>query len=193
MDSTFFPGQQTDERILYYSKPHPAVKYLSFVKIMSFGLLVLFAFQIIAFNLPNFASIFKMAGLILTTILIIIGLWWVHATHENQEVYITDRRIVKLSPLSPFHRTTRTLFWDEAVKSKTYYKNPFLERILGIGSIEIHARSQDKDNVDINNLIYHEDLANYIDKILYTYKTNPADLKNFKEFIPKPRGQRDKN
>jgi hypothetical protein len=190
MRSQSFPGQQTDEKILYYAKPHNAIKYISFVKILIGGLLVLLAFQIISLNLPFYADTFGVMGYFLTIFLIIIGLWWVKTTHDSTEIYITDRRIVKFSAFSPLHKTTRTLYWDEAVKSKTYRKNHLLEKMLGIGSLEIHARSQDKDNVDIDHLIYHEDLANYIDKILYTFKNKPEDLKTFREFVPKPKGQR---
>ena len=191
MNNSFFPGQQTDEKVLYYTKPHASVKYISFAKIVFLGLLVLLAFQVVAFTVPFFGDVLRIASLVLTIIIILVGLWWVNSTHEKTEIYVTDRRIVKFAPLTPFRLTTRTLFWDEAVKSKTYHKNAILERMLGIGSIEIHARSQDKDNVDLNHLIYHEDLSNYIDKILYTYKTKPDELKNFKEFVTKPKGQRD--
>lgn len=185
-----FPGQQTDEKVLYFTKPHPVIKFISFLKVLILGLFVLFAFQIVAFNLEVLATPIKVLGLFLTVILILVGLWFVNSTHEGTKIYITDRRIVKFAPFSPFAKTTRALFWDEAVKTKTYYKNPVLERFLGIGSIEVHARSQDKDNVDANFLIYHEDLANYIDKILYTFKNKPEDLKTFAEFVPKPKGQR---
>lgn len=188
--TTTFPGQQTDEKVLYFAKPHPGIKFIGFIRVIVLGLLVFFAFQIISFNLPIIAGPVKAVGFALAVLLILIGLWWTQKTHAGTEVYITDRRVVKFAPVSPFHRTTRALFWDEAVKCKTYYQNPLLERLLGIGSLEIHARSQDKDNVDVNNLSYHEDLANYIDKILYTFKNKPEDLKNFKEFVAKPKGQR---
>ncbi len=98
---------------------------------------------------------------------------------------------MKFAAISPIHKSTRALFWDEAVKAKSYHKNAVLEKLLGTGSLEIHARSQDKDNIDIDHLIFHEDLSNYIDKILYTFKNKPEDLKSFKEFVPKPKGKRD--
>lgn len=191
MTNTFFPGQQSDEKVLYRAKPHGIVKIVSFTKVVIIGLLVLFFFQIVGLTLPVLAYVLTSAGLVLTAVLILTGLWWVQSTHDKTEVYITDRRIIKFTSITPFNKTTRALFWDEAVKAKTYHKNAFWERIIGVGSIEIHARSQDKDNVDINHLTYHEDLANYIDKILYTYKNKPGELLTFKEFVPKPKGKRD--
>lgn len=191
MTNTFFPGQQSDEKVLYHTKPVKAVKYVSFAKIILVGLLVLFAFQVVALNLSPIASFVKLAGLILTTVLIAVGIWWVNSTHQGTDIFVTDRRFVKFSAISPLHKTTRALFWDETVKAKSYHKNAIWEKLLGVGSIEIHARSQDKDNIDVDHLIFHEDLANYIDKILYTYKSKPGELANFKEFVPKPRGKRD--
>lgn len=186
-----FPGQQTEEKVLYFSRPHSSIKYYSYLKVLILSLLVLFALQVVAFTLPFFNSFVQLLSLIISAFLLMIGVWWVTSLHDKTEYYITDRRVVKFTPLSPFSKTTRTLFWDEAVKAKTYQKNPLLEKLLGIGSLEIHARTQDKDNVNIEHLSYFEDLANYIDKILYTFKNNPHDLKNFKEFVAKPKGQRD--
>ncbi|MCL5676066.1 MAG: hypothetical protein M1120_02970 [Patescibacteria group bacterium] len=186
-----FPGQQTDERVLYHTRPHRGVKYLSFLKVLVLGFFVFFAFGIVSFNLPFLGGQMAALGSILSACLILFGMWWINSTHEKTDIFVTDRRIVKFAPVTPFHITMRTLFWDEAVKTKTYYKNPVMERILGVGSLEIHARSQDKDNVDLNHLPFHQDLANYIDKILFTFKNKPDDLKNFKEFVAKPKGQRE--
>lgn len=186
-----FPGQQTDEKVLYFSRPHPAIKYFSYLKVLLISLLVLFALQVVSWNLPFLNSAVSIISLIVSAFLLILGVWWITSLHDKTEYYITDRRVVKFTPLTPFSRATRALFWDEAVKSKTYQKNPLIEKLLGIGSLEIHARTQDKDNVNIEHLSYHEDLANYIDKILYTIKNRPEDLKNFKKFVTKPKGNRD--
>jgi len=191
MTTNTFSGQQTDEKVLYFTRPHNGVKYFAFLKVIVLGFFVFLAFQIVSINLPILSSLMSLIGTVLSIIVIVFGLWWTNSVHEGTEIYVTDRRIVKFSPFSPWQKTLRTLFWDEAVKSKTYYKNPILEHLLGVGSLEIHARSQDKDNVDLNYLPYHQDLANYIDKILYTFKNKPEDLKNFKEFVAKPKGERD--
>lgn len=185
-----FPGQQTDERVLYFSRPHSAIKYFSYLKVLLISLLVLFALQVVSWNLPFLNSAMSIISLVVSAFLLVLGVWWITSLYDKTEYYITDRRVVKFTPLTPFNRTTRALFWDEAVKSKTYQKNPLIEKLLDIGSLEIHARTQDKDNVNIEHLSYYEDLANYIDKILYTFKNKPEDLRNFKEFVTKPKGER---
>ena len=35
------------------------------------------------------------------------------------------------------------------------------------------------------------DLGNYIDKILFTYKQMPTGVANIRPFVPKPKGERD--
>lgn len=190
MNEISFPGQQTDERILYFARPHPVARYVSLLKVVFFAFFFLFISQVLAGSLPPPAIILRFLSIILFVFFILAGWWWGGTVYQQSGMYITDRRIVKFSPLSPFQKTVRTLFWDEVVKCKTYRKKPLLEKLLGIGSIEVHARSQDKDNVDIDGLIYHEDIANYIDKILYTYKTKPSEIQTFRAFIPKPKGQR---
>lgn len=191
MDEKSFPGQQMGEKILYFTRTHPIAKYAFVVKTIIFSILLFLAFWFLEGSLSTLSGLWKLGGVIILFILPTFSWWWANSTFNNSGVYITDRRIVKFWAVSPFVKTTRALFWDEAVKCKTYREHPLVDRILGIGSITVHARSEDKDNVDIDGLSYHEDLANYIDKILFTYKNKPSELVSFHQFVPKPKGQRD--
>lgn len=187
---TKFSGQQTGERVLYFTRQHKLAKHLGILKVCVFALLLLLLF----FSLSYFSPLFK-NGFILLSVLsaiatFIVGIWWVHTTYQNTLFYITDRRIVRFLAVSPFNTPIRTLFWDEVVKCKTFHTRPILEKLFHFGSIEIHARSQDKDNVDLHFLAYSDDLANYIDKILFLYKNQPSELLALREFIAKPKGQR---
>lgn len=190
MDKIQFLGQQTDEKVLYNAKPHSSMKYINFGGVLVVGLFIIVGLQVIALAFGDFSSIVQILGTLVIAVVVGIILWWIHISFETTEIFITDRRIVKFFPVHPFRRTMRTLFWDEAMKSKTYYRNSLLERILGIGSLEVHARQNERDNVDIDYLTYHDDLGHYIDKILYTFKNQPEEIKSLHEFIPKPRGKR---
>ena len=44
---------------------------------------------------------------------------------------------------------------------------------------------------ELTHVYYYRDLGNYIDKILYTYKQKPKEMKKIKPFVEKPKGQRD--
>lgn len=188
MNKTFFPGMQEGEKILYQTTPHSSIKYLYLAGVLGIGLLSLFAFQIVLFAaFPNFFLQF----LLLVLPICVIGLtaWWIHKMFTETELFITDRRVVKFAPTSPTHKTVRTLFWDQTVKVKTYHQNPFFDRLLGLGSITVNAKSE-SDDVDIDHIIYHYDLGNYIDKILFTFHNAPHEMPTIREFVPKPRGQR---
>ncbi len=179
---------QEGEKILYHTSPHPNIKYLYFAGILGAGLFTLFAFQILMFVIfPNF--LVQILLLLLPVGIIGLILWWVHKSFQDTELFITDRRVVKFAPISPTSKTVRTLFWDQTVKVKTYHQNPLIDKLLGLGSITIHAKNE-SDDVDIDHVIYHHDLGNYIDKILYTFNNAPGDMPNIREFVPKPRGQR---
>lgn len=183
-----FPGQQEGERILYHTKPHKFMMYLNFAKVFLTGILGIVAIESLALFLEM--PILGILGLILTGSLMFLGLLWVYHTYEGSDMYVTDRRIVRFLPTFPFSKRIRSLFWEDVVKIKTFRKHYVLEGILRIGSIEIHAKSSDKDNIDIHHLVYHEDLGNYIDKILYIYRNKPSELENFPPFIEKPAGKR---
>lgn len=186
-----FSGQQTGERVLYFTRQHSIAKRLSLLKVCIFALLILLLFLSLSYFSPIIQNGFKLLGILLSIFIFVLGIWWVNITYQKTIFYITDRRVVRFLGISPFNTSIRTLFWDEAVKCKTFHMRPIIEKLFHIGSIEIHARAQDKDNIDMHFLAYYSDLANYIDKILFTYKNQPSELTTMKSFIAKPKGQRD--
>ena len=188
MAKTFFPGMQEGERILYFTTPHKAIKYLYLAGIIAAGLFLILAFQTIFFAIfPN--ALLQLLMLVLPLVILGFILWSLHKTYDQTELFVTDRRVVKFAPVSPFNKTVRTLFWDQTVKVKTYHQNPMIDKMLGLGSVTVHAKNE-SDDVDIDHIIYHHDLGNYLDKILFTFHNNSSEMPNIKEFIPKPRGQR---
>lgn len=191
MDDKLFPGRQTDEKTLYFTRSHPIAKYAFVTKSIFFSLILFLAFFFLADYFFSLSAIFRLFGIVIPIAVVIFAWGWGNSIYAGTAVYITDRRIVKFAAVAPFLRRTRALFWDEAVKCKTYRKHPLLDRFMGIGSIEIEARTDDKDNINIDGIIYHDDLANYIDKILFTYKNKPNELTDFKPFVARPKGQRD--
>lgn len=185
-----FPGQQDGEKVLYHTKPDRRMELLTIVGVVFVGIVLIFLLQFFfSFAGAMFAG-FETPLLLVSVATIIIVCWWINEVYTNTDIYITDRRMLRFQPVMPYRRTTRSLFWDEAIKVKTYYKNIILEKILGIGSLEVHGRNHERDNVDVEYVTYHEDLGNYIDKILFLYKNKPDDLHAIKTFIPKPVGLR---
>ena len=76
------------------------------------------------------------------------------------------------------------------MKTKTYFHNPIVEKLLGIGSIEVHSRHHEADNLDIHHVVYHKDLGNYIDKLIFLNHNKPEEIPAVREFVPKPVGER---
>ena len=178
---TQFDGQQEGERVLFEIHPHPMVKKLVLAKIA--------ATASIFFIIGIITSLF-LPGLLIAASIITVGIWWNNKLFSDTHVYVTDRRIMRFERVSPFLITKRALFWNEAMKAKAYQPNLILQK-LNIGTLVVEPQISGEENVVVQHIHFAEDLANYIDKILFTFKNAPADMSSIRPFVPKPRGQRD--
>lgn len=189
MATIVFDGQQEGERILHELRPHQIAKYVAITRGVILSLSLLLVLLIIASVAPAAAGILTSVGVVLGLILIGASVWWNNKVYGQSRTFITDRRIIRFDVVSPFYQTKRSLFWNEALKAKGWAPN-LLYRMLGIGTVEVSPHMDQHEDVIVPNVAYFEDLANYIDKILFTYKQNPAAIADFKPFIPKPRWRR---
>lgn len=187
---TPFEGQQEGERVLYVIRPHPIAKQLAIARLVFLAVFFFAVLWVIGTIVPSAAMLLELIGLLLAIILLVVGIWWNHTIHEKAKTYITDRRIIRFDVVSPFFMTKRALFWNEALKAKAYAPN-FLFRSMKIGTIDVEPQLADHEDVRVTDVYYFEDLANYIDKILYTFKNTPAEIASLKPFVPKAKGQRD--
>lgn len=198
MDTPYFPGQQTDERVLYVVRPHVYGLYVGAIKVVGLAIFLL----VVMLMLAKFIALFVAFGLILSGLVAIIGLWVVITMYEKSVAYITDRRVVRFEAATPFATNTRSLAWDQVAKIKTFPRN-VLMKILMVGTVTVHSGStyvhtheQTRENVytnddlELENVFYYKDLGNYLDKLLYMYKTKPEELATMRPFVPKPAGQR---
>lgn len=189
MSAIVFDGQQEGERILHELHQHPIAKYFAITRgvLLSFSLVLVLL--IIASVVPAARGALTTISIMLGLILMFASVWWNTKVYHLSRTYITDRRIMRFDVVSPFYQTKRSLFWNEALKAKGYAPN-LLWRMLGIGTVEVSPHMDQHENVIIPSVAYFEDLANYIDKILFTYKQTPSALPDFKPFIAKPRWKR---
>lgn len=199
-DSDFY-GKQDGELILYVIHPHPFATTFGLLKIYAVAILISLIFIILGSELGSMLGVFATFGMLVFGLIIILGTKIVLDWQEREIAYITDRRIVRFEPTTLFATNSRTLAWDEVVKVKTYPPN-FIWKQLAIGNVILHARTSIRtaedtpigtvtaDDIEIKNVYYYRDLGNYIDKILYTYKQMPAEIKLIRPFVPKPRGKR---
>jgi hypothetical protein len=198
MNDQYFPGQQEDERVLHIITPHPIAEYSSIAKLVGISLLLLVSLLF----LGKIHPIFPLLGIVLALVVFVVGSLIVHTMHEKNIAYVTDRRIVRFESSNLFTTNSRSLSWDDTVKVKTFAPN-FLWRMFNIGTVTVHAKTTlihinsstqqntvTNDDLDLHDVYYYRDLGNYIDKILYLNKHNPAELSSLRAFVPKPKGQR---
>lgn len=190
MSTIVFDGQQEGELILYEIRPHVISKYIAIGRVVLLGLGLFIVLLMTAGVAPVIAPILRLGGFVVMIILIAISVWWNGKVYGLSKTYITDRRIMRVTAVSPFFQAKRSLFWNEALKAKGYAPN-ILYRSLGIGTVEVAPHMDQHEDIIITDCAYFEDLANYIDKILYTFKQTPSGIASLKPFIPLPRGHRD--
>ncbi len=189
MYQTAFDGQQTDERVLYTIISHPLGKRLAITKLFLLCVFFYLVLALIATVVPLAASALHPVGLLVSVLLFVLGTWWNTTVYAKDRCFITDRRIIRFDVVSPFFTTKRELFWNEALKAKGYAPNLFY-RFLKVGTIEVTPLLGERENVVVRDVYYFEDVANYIDKILFTFKNKPEEMNNLTAFVAKPRGQR---
>lgn len=190
MDQEVFDGQQSDERILYMVRPHPFAKTVTIFSTLLLALFFAIVVVMISMAIPVGSLPILSIGIVLCLLFAIIGVSYTNASYTHDRTFITDRRIVRFETMSPFFHTKRALFWNEALKAKAYAPN-MLYRSMNIGHLQVEPVMGEGESVRVTNVHYYEDLANYIDKILYIVKNNPSSLSTLKVFVPKPKGKRD--
>lgn len=190
MEKIIFDGQQADERILYVIAPHPLNKKVALVKNLALALFFVIILFLVASFVTQASTILQASGIIIAILIMAVGTWWNNLIYREDRTYLTDRRIIRFEVVTPFFKTKRALFWSEAMKAKGFAPN-LIAKYLKIGTIIVEPQLADHENVIVNNVYYFEDLANYIDKILFVFKNKPDEINQIKPFVPKPKGQRD--
>jgi len=185
-----FDGQQSDERVFTIITPHISRFIVSLITVIVGFLFIIEIFYSITSFIPPFATAVKSIATFLSLLVLAIAIWWLRKTQTNDKTYVTDRRIIRFDIVTPFFTNKRALFWNGVLKVKTYSPNMFL-RLMKIGVLQIDPISAEHESIVIPDVYYYEDLANYIDKIIFTFKNKPDDIKSIKPFVPLPKGKRD--
>lgn len=186
-----FEGQQTDEQILYKIKPHPLSTIIAIITVILLAILFYAILLVISTQTPSgLTQTLRIGGFLFAVLLVICGTLWNKTVYAKSRTYITDRRIMRFEVMTPFMTTKRALFWNEALKAKGFPPNLFY-KWLKVGMLEIDAVASGHENVRVPDVYYYDDLASYIDKILFIVKNKATDVATLKPFVPKPKGQRD--
>ena len=190
-----FHGQQDDEQILYIIRPHPIRLALTTLFAGMAGL-CLGAVGLFLADRIDLASRFgiEFSGLriaigLIAGLLSLLLWYWQLYIYNNSRSFITDRRFVRIEPSFPLFITKRALFWNEVAKVKAYAPS-LLFRFMKVGTLQFQPTITPLEDVRVGYVYYYEDLANYIDKILFKQKSNPAEIREIRPFVTKPKGER---
>lgn len=194
----YFPGQHSDEKVLYEVKPHPFALYTQFTLVLGTAAIIAILSAVLSFV---YAPV-VLVGFSLALLIAVLGCWAAYAQFNDNIAYLTDRRVIRFEATTPFHTATRAINWDDVMKIKTYPPS-VIWSMLNIGTVVLHARSSiisgtgdsiqkevTGDDLELRHVYYYKDLGNYIEKILHIIKKNPAELDELRPFIAKPRGKR---
>lgn len=195
-----FPGQQSDEIVLYEVRPH---HYALIAKVTGIFLLA-FVVAFLSLLIGNFINpLAAVIGVILAIAIAVLGFWATLSQFNQARTYITDRRVVRFDANTPFNVNSRSLSWDDVLKIKTFPPS-FIGSLFNIGEVVLHARSSiisftpndaiEKeiagDDLEIKYVYYYKDLGHYLDKILYTYRHSPQEVRTMRTFVTRPKGKR---
>jgi hypothetical protein len=184
-----FHGQQEGERVLYSFAPHPIGAWFKLIKptIYSIGMVGAgyFIHKFLGARSETVSNSLYVSGIIYW----VISMWWRLKSQKFARTFITDRRIVRFEIAFPGMTRKRALFWTNGFKCKAVPAILPL-RLLKLGTLKITPNLGSDEDISCDYVSYCDDLANYIDKILFCVKHNPQEMQSLRPFVKKPKGHR---
>lgn len=189
-----FPGKAEDEKILYVTREAPMmlmVRLTTFMVVTALGVLV---GALLIGNMGKTLG-FAYGGMIALILVIGIivmfgGMWWISQVFNKSVFIITTRRLTKFIHTTPWTRYQMSLGLDKVVDSGSYSKG-YLQALFGLGTFVARSSAGNIKNFKIENVHYAEDLHNWMNKLMFVFNKDVAELDQFKPFVAKPMGKRD--
>lgn len=189
-----FPGKAEDEKILYVTREAPM---MLMVRLVGFSIVVAIAVLVGALLVGNMGKTlgFEYGGLIAMILLMGIivmfgGMWWIYKVFSKSVFIITTRRLTKFIHTTPWTRYQMSLGLDKVVDSGSYSKG-YLQAMFGLGTFVARSSAGNIKNFKIENVHFAEDLHNWMNKLMFVFNKDVAELDAFKPFVAKPMGKRD--
>jgi hypothetical protein len=200
-----FPGQASDERILYLTRENKLALIIKQLFVIGAGLSLLIAGLILRQFLSNsfgvsISYVFEVALLSITAAFILVGLWWANSLWKKSIAILTTKRLAKFIYTTPDSRHSLALPLDMVVDTGAYTKG-FIQTILKLETFIARSSASssglatdDPSRVNkkyfyIENIKRAEDLQHYVSKLLAAKKDHNKDLNSFRPFIPDLKGE----
>lgn len=186
-----FPGQHSDEKILFVTREGKIMLYLKwfFVSLVGF---VLFVLEHLLLNfVSQYIKLPTLLGPIITVLVslgIVLAFCWFWLLWKKSVFIITTRRLTKFIYTTPFTRYQLSLGLDRIVDTGAYQKN-YLQAVTKLGYFVARSAAGNIKNFKIINISFYEDLHNYVNKLLFTFNKEKEKLDMFRPFIPYLKGK----
>jgi hypothetical protein len=205
-DQTRFPGQASDEKILYITREHSIFLLMRLFFIFGIGLSIILTTVLLSRTVSLIFATNVLPSIILIMLLsfclfILIGSWWVFVLWKKSIAIVSNKRLIKFIYTTPINRYNMSLPLDMIVDTSCHNKG-FLSSYLKIGSVTARSSASSSglataDTSRINkkyfyleNIKYFEDLQQYLNKLINTLHKEPKKLSQFRPFIPHLKGEK---
>ena len=204
-----FPGQATDERILYITREHKLFLFIKMFFVLLIAVAISLAFYVFSLAFKSIFITSSMAFLFPLVLIVVgsftaIGLWWVYGLWQKGFAILTNKRLTKIIYTTPFNHYNQSLPLEMIVDTSCHNQGFFsgvAHSILQIGTLTARSSASssgvatdDTDRVNkkyfyLENIKYCEDFQQYLNKILSLFNHSPESLVDFRPFIPHLKGE----
>lgn len=200
-----FPGQSSDEQILYLTRENRILLFLRRVAVIVAALALFVTSIAVQYIVRQIfgnvaAGLFQLVIIALPLVFLALGWWWVTTTWRKSIALVTTKRLTKFIYTTPVSRYSLSLPLEMIVDTGSYTKG-FIQTFLKLGTFTARSSAtssgvatEDTGRINkkyfyIENIKKSEDLQHYVNKLLGVFRRTPEKLHNFRPFIPELKGQ----
>ena len=204
-DQSRFPGQASDEKILYITREHPLFLFSRLLFVLIAGSTIVLASIILNRTMSQvldnqILSIIILLMLMFFFLFMLIGSWWVFSLWKKSLAIVSNKRLIKFIYTTPVNRYNMSLPLEMIVDTSCHNRG-LLSSYLNIGSITARSSASSSgvatDDISrvnkkyfyLENIQYFEDLQQYLNKLINILHKQPQELSNFRPFIPYLKGE----
>jgi hypothetical protein len=113
-----------------------------------------------------------------------IGLWWIDTTWQKSVFIITNRRLTKFIYATPWNRYNLSVTLD-MIEDTGAYSRGYFEALVKIGTFTARSAAGNREEkyFFVDHVEHAEDLANYVNKVLFMFKNDVIKLDTFRPFV----------
>lgn len=199
-----FPGQNSDETILFVTREHKVMLYIRLAVVFLISIILVILGYSLTGVMNSFIGDATTAGInmmitIIATFVLVVGSWWIKSQWKKSLAFITNKRLTKIIYTTPFNRHTLSLPLEMIVDTGSYDKG-FIQAILKLGTFTARSSAassgvatNDTSRINkkyfyIENVAMVEDLQHYVSKVLSAFRKDSEKLTTFRPFIPELKG-----